>query len=124
MQSFIYVIDSHARKVSSEAANSLRVSFVSLYTEISNEMARIGAIKQSLEKALHDENKLWAKYLGEVEKKTGVDRLYVFLSMNVFLRIYFVNFFETLLSCLINQLPLYVTRTWCKFLFANVVKCF
>ena len=111
MQSFIYVIDSHARKVSSEAANSLRVSFVSLYTEISNEMARIGAIKQSLEKALHDENKLWAKYLGEVEKKTGVDRLYVFLSMNVFLRIYFVNFFETLLSCLINQLPLYVTRT-------------
>ena len=46
-------------------------------------MARIGAIKQSLENALHDENKLWVKYLSNIEKKTGVDRLYVFLSMNV-----------------------------------------
>lgn len=46
-------------------------------------MARIAAVKQSLEKALHDDNKLWTKYLAKIEKKIGVDRLYVFLSTNV-----------------------------------------
>ncbi|XP_060831981.1 receptor expression-enhancing protein 5-like [Bombus pascuorum] len=53
-------------------------------------MARIAAIKQSLEKALHDESKTWAKYLGKVEKKTGVDRLYVFLSVVGFTALYLV----------------------------------
>lgn len=46
-------------------------------------MARIAAVKQSLEKALHDDNKLWTRYLAKIEKKIGVDRLYVFLSTNV-----------------------------------------
>lgn len=81
------------------------VSFVTvaLCIENSNRMARIAAIKQSLEKALHDESKTWAKYLGKVEKKTGVDRLYVFLSMDVRI-VYFVSFLWQFLSCLINQL--------------------
>ncbi|KAK1125225.1 hypothetical protein K0M31_005598 [Melipona bicolor] len=62
-------------------------------------MARIGAIKQSLEKALHDENHLVAKYLGEVEKKTGVDRLYLFLCVMGFSALYLVFGFGQQLVC-------------------------
>ncbi|XP_017764593.1 PREDICTED: receptor expression-enhancing protein 5-like isoform X3 [Eufriesea mexicana] len=53
-------------------------------------MARIAAIKQSLEKALNDESKLWTKYLVKVEKKTGLDRLYIFLSVVGFSALYLV----------------------------------
>ncbi|XP_026675177.1 receptor expression-enhancing protein 5-like isoform X2 [Ceratina calcarata] len=44
-------------------------------------MARISAIKQSLENVLNDETKAWTKYLAKVEKKSGVDRLYIFLGI-------------------------------------------
>lgn len=46
-------------------------------------MARIAAIKESLDKALRDESKFWTKYFAKVEKQTGVDRLYVFLGMGI-----------------------------------------
>lgn len=42
-------------------------------------MARLVAVKESLEKILKDENKPWVKLLANAEKKTGVDRLYIFI---------------------------------------------
>ena len=42
-------------------------------------MARIVAIKETLDKALKDESKPWARYLALAEQKTGVDRLYIFV---------------------------------------------
>lgn len=42
-------------------------------------MARIVAIKDTLEKALKDETKPWTKLFALAETKTGVDRFYVFL---------------------------------------------
>ncbi|XP_033337852.2 receptor expression-enhancing protein 5 isoform X1 [Megalopta genalis] len=53
-------------------------------------MARLAAVKDSLDKALHDESKLWTKYLAKVEKQTGVNRTYLFLGSAVFLGIYLV----------------------------------
>lgn len=44
-------------------------------------MARIAAVKQSLEAVLHDDARNWTKYLGQLEKKTGLDRLYIFLGI-------------------------------------------
>ena len=44
-------------------------------------MARIVAIKETLEKSLHDERKPWAKYLALAEQKSGVNRLYLFLGI-------------------------------------------
>lgn len=46
-------------------------------------MARLVAVKESLEKALKDENKFWVKYFVKIEKQTGVNRLYVFLGMHI-----------------------------------------
>lgn len=42
-------------------------------------MARIVAIKETLEKALKDDSKPWTKYLVFAEQKTGLDRLYIFV---------------------------------------------
>nr|XP_031848616.1 receptor expression-enhancing protein 5-like [Nomia melanderi] len=53
-------------------------------------MARLAAIKDSLEKALYDENKIWVKYFAMLEKKTGVNRTYIFLGSVVILGIYLV----------------------------------
>ncbi|XP_015435179.1 PREDICTED: receptor expression-enhancing protein 5 isoform X2 [Dufourea novaeangliae] len=53
-------------------------------------MARITAVKESLDKALHDESKFWVKYFVKVEKQTGVNRTYVFLGSVVVLGIYLV----------------------------------
>ena len=53
-------------------------------------MARIAAIKESLDKALRDESKFWTKYFTKVEKQTGVDRLYVFLGTVGIVALYLV----------------------------------
>ncbi|XP_053973699.1 receptor expression-enhancing protein 5-like isoform X1 [Hylaeus anthracinus] len=53
-------------------------------------MARITAVKESLEKALRDENKFWTKYFAKIEKQTGVDRIFVFLGSVVVLALYLV----------------------------------
>lgn len=53
-------------------------------------MARIGVIKESLEKALRDESKPWAGIFSTAEKKTGIDRLYIFLASVGFLALYLV----------------------------------
>ncbi|OXU27232.1 hypothetical protein TSAR_011414 [Trichomalopsis sarcophagae] len=53
-------------------------------------MARIVAIKETLEKALKDESKPWTKYLVFAEQKTGIDRLYVFVASVLFLALYLV----------------------------------
>lgn len=42
-------------------------------------MARIVAMKESLEKVLKDEGKPWTKLFALAEAKTGLDRLYIFL---------------------------------------------
>ncbi|KOC64457.1 Receptor expression-enhancing protein 5 [Habropoda laboriosa] len=44
-------------------------------------MARIPAMKESLDKVLHDDSRIWTKYLAKIEKSTKVDRLYVFLGI-------------------------------------------
>jgi len=53
-------------------------------------MARLVAVKESLEKVLKDENKPWVKLLASAEKKTGLDRLYIFLASVGFLALYLV----------------------------------
>lgn len=53
-------------------------------------MSRISAVKASLEKSLYDESRLWTKYLEKLEKKTGVDRLYLFLGITGFIALYLV----------------------------------
>ncbi|XP_011497835.1 PREDICTED: receptor expression-enhancing protein 5-like [Ceratosolen solmsi marchali] len=53
-------------------------------------MARIVAIKDTLEKALNDEGKTWTRYLILAERKTGVDRLYIFVALLIFLAIYLI----------------------------------
>lgn len=42
-------------------------------------MARVVAVKESIEKALKDETKPWTKLFAMAEAKTGIDRLYIFL---------------------------------------------
>lgn len=44
-------------------------------------MARIVAIKETLEKMLNDESRPWTKYLALAEQKSGVSRLYLFLGI-------------------------------------------
>ncbi|XP_058808848.1 receptor expression-enhancing protein 5 [Phymastichus coffea] len=51
---------------------------------------RIMAVKESLEKALKDDNKPWTKYLALAEQKTGVDRVYIFVASVLFLALYLV----------------------------------
>ncbi|CAB0032981.1 unnamed protein product [Trichogramma brassicae] len=53
-------------------------------------MARVVAIKETLDKMLQDENKPWSKYLAFAEQKTGVDRLYIFVASVLFLALYLV----------------------------------
>ncbi|XP_034939756.1 receptor expression-enhancing protein 5-like [Chelonus insularis] len=53
-------------------------------------MARIVAMKDSLEKALKDESKPWAKLFATAEAKTGIDRLYIFLGSMGLLALYLV----------------------------------
>ncbi|XP_015586970.1 receptor expression-enhancing protein 5 [Cephus cinctus] len=53
-------------------------------------MARITAVKESLEKALKDESKPWTGYFSMAEEKTGVNRLYIFLVAVGFLAFYLV----------------------------------
>ncbi|CAD6215918.1 GSCOCG00000735001-RA-CDS [Cotesia congregata] len=53
-------------------------------------MARVAAAKESIEKALKDESKPWAKLFSMAEAKTGIDRLYIFLGLVGFLALYLV----------------------------------
>ncbi|KAF7995479.1 hypothetical protein HCN44_006586 [Aphidius gifuensis] len=53
-------------------------------------MARIVAIKDTLEKALKDESKPWTKLFALAETKTGIDRFYVFLAAIGFIALYLV----------------------------------
>ena len=46
---------------------------------------KIMAIKESIEKALRDESKPWTRYLTLAEKKSQVDRLYIFFGEMLFL---------------------------------------
>lgn len=41
--------------------------------------ARILVLKNQLEKSLHDRTKPWAGVLDDVETKTGINRLYLFV---------------------------------------------
>lgn len=54
-------------------------------------MARVAAAKESIEKALKDESKPWAKLFSMAEAKTGIDRLYIFLGQ--YKVIFFHNIF-------------------------------
>ncbi|KAJ8682385.1 hypothetical protein QAD02_018177 [Eretmocerus hayati] len=53
-------------------------------------MARVVAIKETLEKVLKDDSKPWTKYLALAEQKTGVDRIYLFVGGVAFLALYLV----------------------------------
>lgn len=53
-------------------------------------MAKITAVKESLEKALRDEKKPWTKLFATAEAKTGLDRLYILLGTMGMLAIYLV----------------------------------
>jgi len=53
-------------------------------------MARIVAIKETLEKVLKDDSKPWTRYFALAEQKTGVDRLYIFVASVLFLALYLV----------------------------------
>ncbi|XP_014206541.1 receptor expression-enhancing protein 6 [Copidosoma floridanum] len=53
-------------------------------------MARVVAIKETLEQALKDESKPWTRYLALAEKKSGLDRLYIFVASVLFLALYLV----------------------------------
>lgn len=51
-------------------------------------MSRIEVIKESIEKALKDESKPWTKYFALAERKTGVNRVYLFVQIIAVLAIY------------------------------------
>lgn len=53
-------------------------------------MARIVAVKESLEKTLKDETKPWTKLFTMAESKAGIDRLYIFLGSVGLLAFYLV----------------------------------
>ncbi|XP_066593013.1 receptor expression-enhancing protein 5-like [Prorops nasuta] len=53
-------------------------------------MAKIVAVKESVEKALKDESKPWTKLFASIERKTGIDRLYVFLASSGLFALYLV----------------------------------
>lgn len=53
-------------------------------------MSRISAVKLSFQKSLYDENIIWTKYFEKLEKKTGVDRFYLFLGITGFIALYLV----------------------------------
>ena len=44
-------------------------------------MAKVAAVKDSLEKALRDDSKPWTKIFAAAEAKLGFDRLYIFLGI-------------------------------------------
>ncbi|KAK2588904.1 hypothetical protein KPH14_001762 [Odynerus spinipes] len=51
-------------------------------------MSRIEVIKESIEKALKDESKPWTKYFALAERKTGIDRVYLFVQLVAIVAIY------------------------------------
>lgn len=53
-------------------------------------MAKIAAVKESLDKALRDDSKPWTKLFAAAEAKLGFDRLYIFLASMGILALYLV----------------------------------
>nr|CAD7203734.1 unnamed protein product [Timema douglasi] len=55
--------------------------------------------KENITKTLHDENRPWTKVFDWAEKKSGVNRLYIFIASVIFLAIYMVFGFAAQLFC-------------------------
>ncbi|XP_043464966.1 receptor expression-enhancing protein 5-like [Leptopilina heterotoma] len=53
-------------------------------------MSKISAVKETIEKLLKDETKPWSKYIALAEKKSGVNRLYIFIGGLLLLALYLV----------------------------------
>ncbi|CAK9803917.1 Receptor expression-enhancing protein 5 [Anthophora plagiata] len=53
-------------------------------------MARIPAMKESLDKVLHDDSNILVKILAHIEKSTGVDRLYIALGSLGLIALYLI----------------------------------
>lgn len=61
--------------------------------------SKIFEVKEQLQKSLHDETKPWTKLFASMERKTGVDRLYVCIGLAAVIGVWLVIGFAAQLVC-------------------------